>query len=99
MSSKVAVRLWKNDEDNAHYFQVRVFSKKKKGVISSLDVPAGESRLEFRIAMAAGALAEQQNEKYKDKHNPDECVKIAVECFHDVRRKYDMGIKPETEVK
>lgn len=89
----------KNDEDNKHYYQVRLFSKRKRGVISTLNIPAEESRLEYRVAMAAGALAEQQNEKYKDKHNPDECVKVAVECFNDVRAKMERGIKPETEAK
>ena len=91
MSSKISVRLMKNDEDNQTYWQVRLHSKRKYGVISTININANDSRVEAQVAFAGGALAEEQNQKYKDLHNPDNCANVAVECFKDAQRRYELG--------
>lgn len=91
MSSKISVRLMKNDEDGQTYWQVRLHSKRKFGVISTININANDTRVEAQVAFAGGALAEAQNEKYRDLHNPDNCANTAVECFKDAQRKLELG--------
>lgn len=99
MSSKISVRLQKNDEDGHTYFQVRLFSQKKTNLISTINISANETRIETKVAFAGGALAEEQNEKYRDLHIPDECARVAVECYKDVLKKIEYGKQPTSTTK
>ena len=71
--------------DNSHYIKVKVKSKVRFGLISSLEIDTkaanGQRDLRNRVIIAAGALAEYQAEKYNDKHDPAEFAKIAGEAF------------------
>jgi len=83
MSTEVHVALLQDTDTKERVFRVRVTSRKRVGLRASNDIPANSDRLEYRIAVAAAACAEHQNEKYGDRHNPDYVAKLAVEAYRD----------------
>lgn len=89
--SEVRVALKVDEGNPERYFHVQVKSKRRKGLLSGVKIPSSEGRIELKIAAAGGSVAEDQNEKYGDKHNPDECAKLAVEAYRDVMRKIEHG--------
>lgn len=91
MSSYISVALKMRSEDLSRFFDVRVQSNIRKGIWGTVEVDAKASRLEKLIATAAAAIAEQQNEKYGDQHNPDYCAKLALEAYHDCLRKVELN--------
>lgn len=86
MSTTLSVSL-KQEDNGDRYWDVRVLSNRKKSIWGTLRVPCTSSHLERTIAAAAGSIAEQQNEMYRDRHNPDYCAKLAVEAYHDCLKK------------
>ena len=88
MSSEVRVSLKFDDDPSiGRYFHVQVLSKKRKGLLTGTMVKPETPKIELCIALAASIVAQEQNEKYKDNHNPDYCAKIALELYNDVLRK------------
>lgn len=89
MSTEVHVALLQDTDTLERVFRVRVTSKVRAGLRASNDVPATSDRLEYRVAIAAAACAEHQNEKYGDRHNPDYIAKVAVEAYREVVQKLE----------
>lgn len=58
--------------------RVMLRSEKKPKLWTYQDVPLSADRLKTRMAVAGGAMAEFQNEKYGDQHDPDTCAKAAL---------------------
>lgn len=50
-----------------------------------------DSRIERNVEIVGGALAEYQNELYRDNHNPDEVARIAKETFREVMIEHGSG--------
>lgn len=69
-----------------HVYRVQIKSKQRPMLLSFFDVPHNAPRLEHQIQIAAGAAAEDQNEKYHDRHDPDECAKQALAAFKDLKK-------------
>lgn len=69
------------------YFEVRLFSAMKPGVISSLTVDpedcVSEEGICKHLTIKAGALAENQNEKYGDQHDPHAVAGLVGEAFRE----------------
>lgn len=57
---------------------IRLRSEAKPGVKSSAWVHSTEDRLAWRVGVAAGALAEHQCSRFKDKHDPAGVAKEAM---------------------
>lgn len=91
MSTTLSVALKQRSEDLSRFFDVRVKSNIRPLIWGTIEVDVNASRIEKLIAAAAGAIAEQQNEAYGDRHNPDYCAKLAVEAYHDCLRKIELG--------
>lgn len=91
MSTTLSVALKQRSEDLSRFFDVRVKSNIRPLIWGTIEVDVNASRIEKLIAAAAGAIAEQQNEDYGDRHNPDYCAKLAVEAYHDCLRKIELG--------
>lgn len=89
MTTEVHVALIQDTETRQRIFRVRVTSNVRKGLRASNDIPANSDRVEYRVAIAAAACAEHQNEKYGDRHNPDYIAKVAVEAYREVLQKLE----------
>lgn len=61
--------------------RVTVRCRTKDGLASYIDIPVGEVNLRKRVAIAAGAIAEQHAQKYRDRSDPDECARVAEALF------------------
>jgi hypothetical protein len=84
-AENMRVALCQRDEDKKFMFRVFLRSAKKtySGPLSSFaDVEVGVgSDLRKHIETAGGALAEYQNERYKDNHDPEQCARFADKLF------------------
>ncbi len=69
------------------FYRVRLFSDMFPFMkrVSFQDVPETADRLELRIEVAGGALAEHQNATLGDRHDPSHCARAALELFRELR--------------
>ena len=83
-SDKMEVMLCQRQEgDKKFFFRVRLRSSKvsMSGPIWTQGDVEVDSKLEKRIQMTGGALAEHQAGTYNNTHDPDECAKEAGKLF------------------
>lgn len=52
-----------------------------------------EKELDYELHVVSGALAEYQNEKYEDAHDPEEVVKAAKAAFEEALINLDQAIQ------
>ena len=79
----VRIQLCTVREENG--FLVEIFSKNFiRDVQHQGFLPAKTPRIRSKIAVLAGALAEEQNEKIMQNHDPDEIAKIAEKTFDEL---------------
>ncbi len=87
--SLVTVDLFKRTNDT-YYMIVKLRSVARPELISyysvDLDKYTNERDFLYEVGVAGGALAERQNENYLDHHDPNECVKAAVEVAAELMR-------------
>lgn len=77
--SKVELQLVKKDGGLGELaLKVTVHSKVELNYKSFLYVDPDADRLEYRVMVAAGAIAEHLNEQNGDNHDPDECARAGA---------------------
>lgn len=92
MSTQVRVALMYDDEaPQDKYFRVTVCSKVKKNIMNHALIHVDSHHIDKAIMIGAGAAAEEQNEKYGDRHDPDECAKAALEAYLECKAKAAEG--------
>lgn len=87
-STKIEVCLTDNKN-----IQVRVFSCKRPGLISSGFVDPLSEKVHAKVMILAGAIAEYQCDKYGDRHNPDSVAQAAGKAFEQLMRKAQHGLQ------
>lgn len=73
--------------------QVRVFSCKRPGLISSGFVDPMSEKVHAKVMLMAGAIAEYQCDKYGDGHDPDSVAHAAGKAFEQLMRKVKDGLQ------
>tara|TARA_R110002051_G_scaffold309601_3_gene382310 strand:- start:212 stop:625 length:414 start_codon:yes stop_codon:yes gene_type:complete len=86
--SRVVVRIQANDDDPFNirtYVQISVYSNAKPDVsrIGEIDLPLHHGVLLPKIAVLAGAIAEELDAAYGDNLDPGEVAKLATEGFRE----------------
>lgn len=80
--SNMKMEILKNDRTGEHFLKVSISSEVRTSLWSEYLVPmdkySNESDFLKEVGIAAGALAEYQNESYGDNHDPSEFVSVAV---------------------
>ena len=85
----VTVDLFKR-LNGTHWVRVQIRSGRRPEILSryecDMDKHTNEHDFLREVGIGAGALAERQNLLYLDNHDPNECVKAAVEVEADLLR-------------
>lgn len=76
-------------QDGTQFFRVELFSRVKPRCISQGSVECDQKKIENKIAIMGGALAEHQIKMYGDIHDPDSCAKLAVDTYKDLMSDLD----------
>lgn len=77
-------------DDNSQFFRVKLDSRVKAGRVMHIDVPILAEKIEKRIMLAAGAIAEALNNKYGDKLDPDLMAHRALAAFQDLMKRMEL---------
>lgn len=72
--------------DRSYYLEIRVRSVVKPRVIRIGVVDYKSEHLVRRVALVAGAIAEELNEAYGDRIEPSAAAHTAVQLFHELMR-------------
>ena len=86
----VALNLFRNRDTSEKYYRLELRSKMKPGRISRHEIPYTESRLEYAMEVAGGALAEHQNNIYGDDHDPDAVAAASKRALGELKKKIEL---------
>jgi hypothetical protein len=87
--SIVVCRLVQDTDTQKIEVEVELQSNAKPGFASQLRVDADDWKLEAKVGVSGGALAEFQNTFYEDRHDREEVAKKAMEALNDLRAAAD----------
>lgn len=82
--ARTRVSLVRDTETGLRHYRVMIDSRARPTRCMHIDVWEREERLEHKIVAAAGALAEEMNEKYKDAFDPDRVAAGALTVYKDL---------------
>lgn len=85
MSSKVRVRLVQDTETKKVEVEVGILSRRRHGLWATKKVDADASNLEHLVSEAAAQCALHQIVNYKDRHDPDDCARVAREGLREIK--------------
>lgn len=85
MASKVRVRLVQDTVTKKVELEVAVQSNQRRGLWAVKKVDADASDLETLVSKAAAECAILQIVQYRDKHDPDDCARVAREALAEIK--------------